>query len=144
MLKIIPRSSCFLISINTLITSANLSKVLGKLTNYISQQDHVIGALLTPPRSVFILVQVNPQYWNSRCWERHFGDISLKLHNSDDSRKAQTGWLIPGVLGLLLIISWKAESHPFLLSLCFQSSSLPLRSWKGLCSIPFLSRPDRS
>lgn len=61
MLKIISCFSCFLTFIKTLIHSANVSKVLGKLTNYISQQGHIIEAL--PTKSVFILVQKNLQNW---------------------------------------------------------------------------------
>lgn len=38
MLKITSCFSCFLTFIKTLIHSANVSKVLGKLTNYVSQQ----------------------------------------------------------------------------------------------------------
>lgn len=61
MLKITSCFSCFLTFIKTLIHSANVSKVLGKLTNYVSQQGHIIEAL--PTKSVFILVQKNLQYW---------------------------------------------------------------------------------
>ena len=61
MLKIASCFSCFLIFIKTLIHSANVSKVLGKITNYVSQQGHVIEA--RPTKSVFILVQKNLQNW---------------------------------------------------------------------------------
>lgn len=74
--------------------------------DYISWQNCIIGALLTPLKSVFLLIKKESPELGFHV----LGEAFLIHYNSVDSSEAQTGWFVPEFLCLSLKLETRISS----------------------------------